>query len=146
MAAEQLLLDTHSLKTILLDLPSLGSQVVRKAPTSYTKIVVKGMTRAEHILKVVMSPHTDQHRFVESYYRMLSDSDLNEFQKVLEMKGLRRSEQSNILEIYRAKMPVSAAAGSTHSDTNQNSALQTQNSEQESSRIRKLERLIKKRL
>lgn len=33
-----------------------------------------------------MSPHTDQHRFVESYYRMLSDSDLNEFQKVLEMK------------------------------------------------------------
>lgn len=61
-------------------------------------------------------------------------------------QGLRRSEQSNILEIYRAKMPVSAAAGSTHSDTNQNSALQTQNSEQESSRIRKLERLIKKRL
>lgn len=43
-------------------------------------------------------------------------------------------------------MPVSAAAGSTHSDMNQNSALQTQTSEQESSRIRKLERLIKKRL
>ena len=28
----QLLLDTHSLKTVLLDLPSLGSQVFRKAP------------------------------------------------------------------------------------------------------------------
>lgn len=48
----QLLLDTHSLKTVLLDLPSIGSQVVRKAPASYTKIVVKGMTRAEMILKV----------------------------------------------------------------------------------------------
>ncbi|XP_048777650.2 vacuolar protein sorting-associated protein 53 homolog [Ostrea edulis] len=146
VAAEQLLLDTHSLKTILLDLPSLGSQLVRKAPTSFTKIVVKGMTRAEHILKVVMSPHADQHRFVESYYRMLSDSDLNEFQKVLEMKGLRRSEQSNILEIYRAKMPVSAATGGTHGEINHGSPLQTQTSEQESSRIRKLERLIKKRL
>ena len=48
----QLLLDTHSLKTVLLDLPSIGSQVHRKAPASYTKIVVKGMTRAEMILKV----------------------------------------------------------------------------------------------
>jgi len=28
----QLLLDTHSLKTVLQDLPSLGSQVGRKAP------------------------------------------------------------------------------------------------------------------
>lgn len=50
----QLLLDTHSLKTVLLDLPSIGSQVLRKAPASYTKIVVKGMTRAEMILKVRM--------------------------------------------------------------------------------------------
>lgn len=48
----QLLLDTHSLKTVLLDMPSIGSQVLRKAPASYTKIVVKGMTRAEMILKV----------------------------------------------------------------------------------------------
>lgn len=50
--SHQLLLDTHSLKTVLLDLPSIGSQVLRKAPASYTKIVVKGMTRAEMILKV----------------------------------------------------------------------------------------------
>lgn len=52
----QLLLDTHSLKMVLLDLPSIGSQVVRKAPASYTKIVVKGMTRAEMILKVSPLP------------------------------------------------------------------------------------------
>lgn len=44
------------------------------------------LIKSFELSKVVMSPHTDQHRFVESYYRMLSDSDLNEFQKVLEMK------------------------------------------------------------
>ena len=71
----QLLLDTHSLKTVLQDLPSLGSSVVRKAPArfkwgfsqiyicivliqndvffSYSKIVIKGMTKAEMILKVI---------------------------------------------------------------------------------------------
>ena len=47
------ILDTHSIKTLLLDLPSIGSKVAaRKAPASYTKIVVKGMTRAEMTLKV----------------------------------------------------------------------------------------------
>ena len=32
VGAEQLLLDTHMLKTALLDLPSVGSQVSRKPP------------------------------------------------------------------------------------------------------------------
>lgn len=141
VAAEQLLLDTHSLKTVLLDLPSLGSQVIRKAPASYTKIVVKGMTKAEMILKVVMSPHEQPQGFVDNYIRLLSDSDINEFQKVLEMKGLRRSEQSNLLEIYRARIPISSILGSANDQTQVTSA-----PDQESSRIRKLEKLIKKRL
>ena len=95
VGAEQLLLDTHSLKTVLLDLPNLaevtlmkhlhpldrlhhllntaalvtpaaptapqaGSQQnrpltgARKAPAAFTKVVVKGMTRAEMILKVIL--------------------------------------------------------------------------------------------
>ncbi|VDI70663.1 vacuolar protein sorting-associated protein 53, partial [Mytilus galloprovincialis] len=136
-----LLLDTHSLKTVLLDLPSLGSQVIRKAPASYTKIVVKGMTKAEMILKVVMSPHEQPQGFVDNYIRLLSDSDINEFQKVLEMKGLRRGEQSNLLEIYRARIPISSILGSANDQTPVTSA-----PDQESSRIRKLEKLIKKRL
>ena len=42
VGAEQLLLDTHALKTILLELPTLGAEAnLRKAPASYTKIVIK---------------------------------------------------------------------------------------------------------
>uniref|UniRef100_A0A6I8QZB3 Vacuolar protein sorting-associated protein 53 homolog n=1 Tax=Xenopus tropicalis TaxID=8364 RepID=A0A6I8QZB3_XENTR len=139
VGAEQLLLDTHSLKTVLLDLPSIGSQVIRKAPASYTKIVVKGMTRAEMILKgtftsatralfcmlsvrllpeeviisgkefwgklsvfhldapwlkVVMAPHEPSVVFVDNYIKLLADCTTETFQKILEMKGLKRSEQS----------------------------------------------------
>ncbi|XP_060068692.1 vacuolar protein sorting-associated protein 53 homolog [Ylistrum balloti] len=140
VAAEQLLLDTHSLKTVLLDLPSLGSQIIRKAPASFTKIVVKGMTKAEMILKVVMSLHEPPQGFVDNYIRLLSDSDINEFQRVLEMKGLRRGDQSNLLEIYRARIPVSMALGG-HTEMSV-----TSTPEPESSRIKKLEKLIKKRL
>ncbi len=76
-----LLLDTHSIKTLLLDLPTVGSKVVgntasgsataagsRKAPASYAKIVIKGMTKAEMILKVVMSPAEPAKGFVEQVH------------------------------------------------------------------------------
>uniref|UniRef100_A0A8C2VGY2 Vacuolar protein sorting-associated protein 53 homolog n=1 Tax=Chinchilla lanigera TaxID=34839 RepID=A0A8C2VGY2_CHILA len=142
VGAEQLLLDTHSLKMVLLDLPSIGSQVVRKAPASYTKIVVKGMTRAEMILKVVMAPHEPLVVFVDNYIKLLTDCNAETFQKILDMKGLKRSEQSSMLELLRQRVPTppSGAEGSS------SLCLMAPTPEQESSRIRKLEKLIKKRL
>ncbi|CAH2222668.1 vacuolar sorting-associated 53 homolog isoform X1 [Pelobates cultripes] len=141
VGAEQLLLDTHSLKTVLLDLPSIGSQVVRKAPASYTKIVVKGMTRAEMILKVVMAPHEPSVVFVDNYIKLLADCNTEILQKILEMKGLKRSEQNAMLELFRQRLPTPPSGADSSSVT-----LQTPTPEQESSRIRKLEKLIKKRL
>ncbi|VDN32150.1 unnamed protein product [Gongylonema pulchrum] len=50
--AEQLLLDTHALKTFLLSMPSAESSINTKPPTVYTNVVVKTMTKAEMVLKV----------------------------------------------------------------------------------------------
>ncbi|XP_070571554.1 vacuolar protein sorting-associated protein 53 homolog [Ptychodera flava] len=153
VGAEQLLLDTHSLKTVLLDLPSIGSTVGRKAPVSYTKIVVKGMTKAEMILKVVMSPHDPPQAFVDNYIKLIADIDTASFQKVLEMKGLKRSEQSTMLEIFRQRAPApppptptSTEKTNTNTSTTTTSQILRPNPEQESSRIKRLEKLIKKRL
>ncbi|ELK01892.1 vacuolar protein sorting-associated protein 53 homolog isoform X1 [Pteropus alecto] len=142
VGAEQLLLDTHSLKMVLLDLPSIGSQVVRKAPASYTKIVVKGMTRAEMILKVVMAPHEPSVVFVDNYIKLLTDCNTETFQKILDMKGLKRSEQSCMLELFRQRLPTPPSGPEGSSSL----SLLAPTPEQESSRIRKLEKLIKKRL
>ena len=130
MGAEQLLLDTHSVKTLLLDLPSIGygASVVssssaaaaaaaaatssssatvaaahsRKAPASYTKIVVKGMTRVEMTLKVVMSSDMPTEQFVEQYVKLVPDADLAEFQKVLDMRGVRKVDQAPFVEHFRS--------------------------------------------
>uniref|UniRef100_A0AAQ6ISR7 Vacuolar protein sorting-associated protein 53 homolog n=1 Tax=Anabas testudineus TaxID=64144 RepID=A0AAQ6ISR7_ANATE len=142
VGAEQLLLDTHSLKTVLLDLPSIGSQVLRKAPASYTKIVVKAMTRAEMILKVVMAPHEPPVVFVDNYIKLLADGNPETFQKILDMKGLKRSEQSSMLELFRQRLPTPPSGA----DGGPSLSFSTPTPEQESSRIRKLEKLIKKRL
>ncbi|PAA84950.1 hypothetical protein BOX15_Mlig013578g1, partial [Macrostomum lignano] len=108
VGAEQLLLDTHSLKTLLLSLPSLASPLQRKPPAAYTKLVVREMTKAEMLMKVVLSEHTNHQAFVESFCRLLPDSDLTEYQKVLDMKGVKRSEQMALIDAYRAAKPNDA--------------------------------------
>ncbi|KAK6623010.1 hypothetical protein RUM43_008862 [Polyplax serrata] len=132
VGAEQLLLDTHSIKTVLLEMPSIGSQVQRKAPPSYTKNVVKGMSKAEMILKVVMSPIEPEGAFVDQVARLLPDTDQAEFQKLLEMKGIKRNEQYALLELRKDKAAGIAANSLATPD-------------HEASRIKKLEKLINRK-
>ena len=72
--------------------------------SSYTKLVSKGMEKAELIIKVtaamfiafyhpvllyqvVMTPHNRAQEFVESYLKITEqDLDITNFQRVLEMK------------------------------------------------------------
>lgn len=105
LGCEQLLLDTHSLKTILLDLPSIGSQVKRKAPGTYTAVVVKGMAKAEMVIKVVMQPTTPPQTFIEHYLKLLPDSSPIEFNKIMDMKGLKRSDSTYLIELYKRMAP-----------------------------------------
>ncbi|XP_045467113.1 vacuolar protein sorting-associated protein 53 homolog [Harmonia axyridis] len=101
--AEQLLLDAHMLKTALLNLPSVGSQVGRPPPVAYTKVVTKGMTKAEMILKVVMTPIEPNKNFVEQYKKLLPDCQISEFYKILDMKSVKRQEHSALVEMFKSK-------------------------------------------
>lgn len=143
MGCEQLLLDTHSIKTVLLDLPSIGSSVNRKAPASYTKVVVKGMTKAEMIIKVVMAPIVPAIGFTEQFLKLLPDSSFTEFHKILDMKGLRRADQTQLVELLKRNAPKEMVAAV---EMGQLSSLASANSPEEKGHIKKLEKLIKKRL
>lgn len=134
MGCEQLLLDTHSLKTVLLELPTIESQVNRKAPASYAKTVIKGMTKAEMIVKIVMTninPHT---LFIEQYLKLLPDNTPAEFHKICEMKGIKRVDQTQLIELYKKMVPE---------NSNEGEAILP---DDDKGRIKKLENLIKKRL
>lgn len=140
--AEQLLLDTHALKTFLLTMPSVESSITTKPPTVYTNSVVKVMTKAEMILKVVMSEVISHEEFVATYARMLPESDSSELQKVLEMKAMRRQEQASIIQLYRARFE--GQSSHTSGATAQSSALSALESIGDSS-MRRLEQLVKKK-
>lgn len=111
MGCEQLLLDTHSLKTILLELPTIESQVNRKAPAIYAKTVIKGMTKAEMIVKIVMANINPHALFIEQYLKLLPDNSLAEFHKICDMKGIKRTDQTQLIELYKKMAPESQNNG-----------------------------------
>ncbi|KAJ8704730.1 hypothetical protein PYW07_011918 [Mythimna separata] len=104
VGSEQLLLDTHMLKTALLELPSIGSEVRRPAPATYTKVVIKLMTKAEMILKLVMAPlDGNLEGFVGQFVQLLPECTVAEFHKVLDMKGakLSKAQQSSLDAFFK---------------------------------------------
>lgn len=137
MGCEQLLLDTHSLKTVLMELPTIESQVNRKAPASYAKTVIKGMTKAEMIVKIVMANINPHALFIEQYLKLLPDNTLAEFHKICDMKGIKRADQAQLIELYKKMVPDSVNDGEAHNLNDIND---------DKGRIKKLENLIKKRL
>lgn len=112
-------------------------------------MVVKGMTRAEMILKVVMDASETNAKYVAQYNRLLPDSDPSEFQKILDMKGVRRSDQQPLVDLFRAQQQVNQGGrddGPAHAVALGGNNQGTLSPDHESSRIKKLEKLIKRRL
>ena len=78
------------------------------------------------VLKVVMSPLDPSEAFVEQYLRLVQgnrggsqnlnylhhflDPDGSELSKLLDMKGIKRSEQSQIIELFKEQQRRAAAA------------------------------------
>ena len=87
--------------------------------------------------------------FVEQYVKLVSDSDCNEFQYVLEMKGIKKVDQNQYLEIFKTISPNAELKKSTKDLISSDSPLSptsgriTNIQGSEESRIKKLERLIK---
>ncbi|RDX83535.1 Vacuolar protein sorting-associated protein 53 A, partial [Mucuna pruriens] len=98
--AQQMLLDTQAVKTILLEVPSLGRQTSGAA--SYSKFVSREMSKAEALLKVILSPVDS---VADTYRALLPEGTPMEFQRILELKGLKKADQQSILDDFNKLGP-----------------------------------------
>jgi hypothetical protein len=94
-AAEQMLLDTHAIRSALLQI----------LPTSapFQKRVTAAMARTEPLLKTLQVRPSPPEALVQAYLIHIADlSDAN-FRKILEMKGIRprSSEATHLVELYQ---------------------------------------------
>ena len=136
--AEQLLLDTHTMKKVLMELPTWESNV-KTAPATYTKAIIKGMNKAEIILKVVLIPiEMPVDSLVENSYRLLGpEVDLMEFQKILDMKSIKRVDSPYYIELMKKKIRENELAAIAKSQDDDKKA-------EDVVKIKELEKMIKK--
>lgn len=105
--AQQMLLDTHAVKTLLLEIPSLGGQ--NAASASYSKFVGREMGKAEALLKVILSPVES---IADTYRALLLEGTAADFQRILDLKGLKKSEQQPLLDYFNRRGASGAASAS----------------------------------
>ncbi|KAJ5070948.1 vacuolar protein sorting-associated protein [Anaeramoeba ignava] len=101
LGAQQLLLDTQSLKSVLLQLPSL--QILKngsKVPPlrAYVSYIKKQMGKTELLIKVIIS---SQINLVDNYIKLIHDHSLEELEKVMEIMGVSKNIQKQNIEIYK---------------------------------------------
>lgn len=97
-----------------------------------------------------MSSHDTPEQFVSNFTKLLPESELSEFQKILEMKGIKRADQTVLIDSFRHRKAGSTGGveGSQSSPAAPLLALATTNREEEDSgilKLQKLQKLVKKR-
>ncbi|KAJ3071482.1 Vacuolar protein sorting-associated protein 53 [Podochytrium sp. JEL0797] len=116
VGAEQLLLDTHALKTILIQMTHVGnhselsptSDAKVPPPAAFLKILGKGVLKVEQLLKVVLRTPEPPSGIVETFVLLFPEGDSTALQKILELKGLKRAEQLPILECFQQRVGAAA--------------------------------------
>eukprot|EP01083_Nonionella_stella_P205357 747884_1 len=97
LGAQQLQLDAHHLKTVLLEVPSMGvpPERSRRLPASYAKFVAKQLAQAEALLKTLAS-----NRPVHTFHTLLPRGHSDDLRSILELKGIRKADQQTSLAEY----------------------------------------------
>ncbi|OQS02626.1 vacuolar protein sorting-associated protein 53, partial [Thraustotheca clavata] len=114
VATQQLLLDVHALKMLFLNLPAMGREGETQAasvPARYSKFVTTEMTHAEAVLKLIGTP---TEMIIESFKIMWPEGTAADFQAILNMKGLKKADQLQLLEqlgLERKSQPKQMMAG-----------------------------------
>jgi len=102
-----MLLDTQAMKSNLLAMMTVKTPGQDSAgpPQTFVKFVAKEMLKAESILKVVLSHIDPPEALVENYIFLFANTDVTNFQGILDLKGLKKNEQQQVLEVFKTHLP-----------------------------------------
>ncbi|CAH7686871.1 GARP complex subunit Vps53 [Phakopsora pachyrhizi] len=100
IGAEQMILDLQALKACLLPLPQLDPET--PIPSSYTRYLSKSISKLDTLLKVIMTPEDPAEDFVKHYLLLIPCQSFSDFQKVLDLKGVRKQDQNTLLDVFLA--------------------------------------------
>ena len=99
-----MLLDTYALKSGFETLLTINSTTKPKPapPASYTKRVAHSMSRIDPILKTLQVRPSPPEALVQAYLIHIADKSDANFRKILDLKGMKRADQSHLQELFAA--------------------------------------------
>ena len=102
VGAEQMLLDSYALKKGFEELLNINAQANIPPPAGYIKRVNQSMSRIDPILKTLQVRPSPPEALVQAYLIHIADRSDTNFRKILDLKGLRKQDQSHLMELFQA--------------------------------------------
>jgi hypothetical protein len=135
--AEQMLLDSYVLKKGFTELPTLNEEPGTAPPSryvircayilhrtnllySFVKRVTQSMSKIDPLLKTIQVRPSPPEALVQAYLIHIADKSDTNFKKILELKGIRKADQTQLLDLFSA-----FRASPNHENLVQNSPLLT---------------------
>ena len=121
MGAQQLLLDTHGIKTLFLGLREMGddSAPVSQRRDAYLKRVDEEMKKAESLLKLVSYPAD---RLAQTFPVLWPEGTQEDLRALMALKGMKSNEQSEVLQQSTFSGGVSSSGTSYNSSSSSSSS------------------------
>lgn len=98
----QMLLDTYGLKKGFSELLTLNAPPSTPPPPGYLKRVAQSMSRVDPILKTLQVRPSPPEALVQAYLIHIGDKSDANFRKILDLKGLRKQDQTHLLDLFQA--------------------------------------------
>ncbi len=102
VGAEQMLLDSYALKKGFEELLTINAQPNTSTPAGYIRRVNQTMSRLDPILKTLQVRPSPPEALVQAYLIHIADRSDTNFRKILDLKGLRKQDQSHLMELFQA--------------------------------------------
>lgn len=100
--AEQMLLDTYVLKDGLQKLPVINAKSGSEVPGAFVKRVSQKMGKLDPLLKTLQVRPSPPEVLVQAYFIHIADRSEVNFKKILDLKGVRKADQSQLVDIFFA--------------------------------------------
>ena len=100
---EQMLLDIYTLKQSFEKLLTLTNPANKQPPSSsYLKRVSQATSRIDPILKTLQVRPSPPEALVQAYLIHVADKSDTNFRKILDLKGLKKADQTHLIELFQA--------------------------------------------
>ena len=97
-----MLLDAYTLKECFENLLNLRTSSKAPPPQGFHKRVTQSMSRIDAILKTLQVRPSPPEALVQAYLIHIADKSDTNFRKILDLKGLKKQDQSHLMELFQA--------------------------------------------